>query len=72
VAVAPQQMFHSNCMHIGIIMKKIKGIPEFDRPRERMEKKGPAAQIIGIDVVDHIIVGRNGYFSFQAAGLLKQ
>lgn len=31
-----------------------------------------AANIMGIDVIDHIIVGRNGYFSFQAAGLLKQ
>jgi DNA repair protein RadC len=30
-------------MHIGIVMKRIKGIPEFDRPREKMEKKGPAA-----------------------------
>jgi DNA repair protein RadC len=24
-------------------MKRIKGIPEFDRPREKMEKKGPGA-----------------------------
>jgi len=24
-------------------MRRIKGIPEFDRPREKMEKKGPAA-----------------------------
>ena len=31
-----------------------------------------AAKIMGIDVIDHIIVGRNGYFSFQAAGLVKQ
>jgi len=31
-----------------------------------------AAQIMGIDVIDHIIVGRDGYFSFQAAGLLRQ
>ena len=30
------------------------------------------AKIMGIDVIDHIIVGRNGYFSFQAAGLVKQ
>jgi DNA repair protein RadC len=26
-----------------------------------------AAKIMEIDVIDHIIVGRNGYFSFQAA-----
>lgn len=31
-----------------------------------------AAEIMGIDVIDHIIVGRDAYFSFQAAGLLKQ
>lgn len=31
-----------------------------------------AAQMMGIDVIDHIIVGRDGYFSFQAAGLLRQ
>jgi len=32
-----------NSWRIGIIMRRIKGIPEFDRPREKMEKKGPAA-----------------------------
>ncbi|MGD0843715.1 MAG: JAB domain-containing protein [Geobacteraceae bacterium] len=30
------------------------------------------AMIMGIDVIDHIIVGKNGHFSFQSEGLLKQ
>jgi DNA repair protein RadC len=29
------------------------------------------AKIVGIDVMDHIIIGRTGYFSFQTEGLLK-
>ena len=29
------------------------------------------AKLVGIDVIDHIIIGRNGYFSFQTEGLLK-
>ncbi|MGA7874799.1 MAG: DNA repair protein RadC, partial [Desulfoferrobacter sp.] len=30
------------------------------------------AKIVGIDAIDHIIVGGSGYFSFQAAGLLNE
>jgi len=26
---------------------------------------------MGIEVIDHIIVGRHGHFGFQAEGLLK-
>ena len=29
-------------------------------------------RIIGIEVVDHIIIGQNGYFSFQAEGMLNK
>jgi DNA repair protein RadC len=28
-------------------------------------------RIIGIEVIDHIIIGKNGHFSFQAEGILK-
>jgi len=28
-------------------------------------------KIVGIEVIDHIIVSRNGHFSFQAEGMLK-
>ncbi|MCX5717712.1 MAG: DNA repair protein RadC [Nitrospirae bacterium] len=28
-------------------------------------------KIVGIEVIDHIIIGKNGYFSFQAEGILK-
>ncbi|MDI6714152.1 MAG: DNA repair protein RadC [Thermodesulfovibrio sp.] len=31
-----------------------------------------AGKIVGIEVVDHVIVSRNGYFSFQAEGILKE
>ena len=27
-------------------------------------------KIVGIDVIDHIIIGKDGYFSFQAEGVL--
>lgn len=30
-----------------------------------------AAKILGIRVLDHVIVGKKGYFSFQEAGLIK-
>lgn len=28
-------------------------------------------KIVGIEVIDHIIINKNGYFSFQAEGMLK-
>ena len=31
-----------------------------------------AAKIVGIDVIDHIIVGKESYFSFQTEGFLKK
>lgn len=40
---ALQRISYSNSIHIGTVMKKIVGIPEFDRPREKMERKGPEA-----------------------------
>lgn len=30
------------------------------------------ARIVGIDVIDHIIIGKKGYFSFQAEGMIKR
>jgi DNA repair protein RadC len=35
---------------------------------ERLTEVG---KIVGVDVIDHIIVGKDGYFSFQTEGLLK-
>lgn len=35
------------------------------------ERLVEVARVVGIEVADHIIVGRNGHFSFQAEGLLK-
>jgi len=31
----------------------------------------PAAKILGIRVLDHLIVSKKGYFSFQEAGLIE-
>jgi len=31
-----------------------------------------AGKIMGIEVVDHIIVVKNGFFSFKEKGLLEQ
>lgn len=36
------------------------------------ERLVAVATIMGIDVTDHVIVCRNGHFSFQYEGLLKQ
>jgi DNA repair protein RadC len=36
------------------------------------EKLAAVGRITGINVIDHIIVGRNGHFSFQSEGFLKQ
>ena len=35
------------------------------------ERLVEVARVVGIEVVDHIIVGRDGHFSFQTEGLLK-
>jgi DNA repair protein RadC len=36
------------------------------------ERLVAVARIVGIDVIDHVIIGRNRYFSFQSEGLLAQ
>jgi DNA repair protein RadC len=35
------------------------------------EQLTEAGKILGIRVLDHVIVSRNGYYSFQEAGLIK-
>ena len=35
------------------------------------EQLTEAAKILGLRVLDHVIVTRKGYFSFQEAGLIK-
>ncbi len=35
------------------------------------EQLTEAAKILGLRVLDHIIVTRKGYFSFQEAGLIR-
>jgi DNA repair protein RadC len=35
------------------------------------EQLTEAAKILGIRVLDHVIVTRKGYFSFQEAGLIR-
>lgn len=29
-------------------------------------------KLVGIEVIDHVIIGKDGYFSFQAEGMLKE
>lgn len=31
-----------------------------------------AGKIVGIEVIDHVIIGKGGHFSFQAEGMLKE
>ncbi|HSE83053.1 MAG TPA: DNA repair protein RadC [Thermodesulfobacteriota bacterium] len=31
-----------------------------------------AGKIVGIDVIDHVIISKDGYFSFQAEGMLRR
>jgi len=60
-------------------MKTIKDMPQHSRPREKLREKGASAlsdeelvaAILGICVLDHIIISRKGYYSFQEAGLIK-
>jgi DNA repair protein RadC len=60
-------------------MKTIKDLPEHSRPREKLREKGASALtdeelvavILGLRVLDHVIVTRKGYFSFQEAGLIR-
>ena len=44
-------------------------VPDTDQPVERPGRK-PAARTVEIRVLDHIIVGTGGYFSFQENRLL--
>nr|WP_277950212.1 JAB domain-containing protein [Dissulfurispira thermophila] len=30
-----------------------------------------AGKIVGIEVIDHVIISKNGYYNFQAEGKLK-
>ena len=64
-------------------MKKIKDLPSKDRPREKLLRKGPgplsdrellviipeeAGSVLGINLLDHIIFNRKGYYSFVENG----
>jgi DNA repair protein RadC len=42
-----------------------------DADRRTHEQLTEAGKILGLRVVDHIIVARKGYFSFQEAGLMR-
>jgi DNA repair protein RadC len=35
------------------------------------QRLAEVGKIVGIKVIDHVIINRNGYFSFQAEGMLK-
>lgn len=54
-------------------MKQIQDLPKFSRPREKLKEKGAQAlsdtELAAI-ILDHIIVSRKGYFSFQEEGLV--
>ena len=55
-------------------------LPKSERPRERLKKLGPEslsaqellALILGIEVIDHIIVTKERFFSFKDKGLIKE
>jgi DNA repair protein RadC len=42
-----------------------------DADRQLQEQLTEAGKILGIRVLDHVIVARKGYFSFQEAGLIR-
>jgi len=46
---------------------KVEPSREDEAVTERLVRVG---RLVGIDVVDHVIVGRGGNFSFKAAGML--
>ena len=41
-----------------------------DADRRTHQRLAEAASLLGLRVLDHIIVGRKGHFSFQEAGLI--
>ena len=64
-------------------MKKINAMPAANRPREKLQQKGPAAlsdvdvtqrlrtagETLGIRVLDHLIFDARNHYSFVASGL---
>ena len=47
------------------------GFPEPSREdKEMTDRLKKAGKIIGIELIDHIIIGREGYFSFSEQGLI--
>ncbi|MBS0266865.1 MAG: JAB domain-containing protein, partial [Planctomycetes bacterium] len=42
-----------------------------DADRQLHDRLTEAGQLLGIRVLDHIIVARKGYFSFQESGLIS-
>ncbi len=67
-------------------MKKISDIPELDRPREKLLRKGAEAlsdlemtmqlksggETLGIRLLDHIIFNQKDYYSFLENGDLTE
>lgn len=57
-------------------MRKFKNIPEFDRPREKMEQKGAMAlsnlELLAVLLGSGIKGKKDGYYSFQSEEMLKR
>ncbi len=73
--VAPREVYKSailaNASGLILLHNHPSGIPDpspEDLSLTKLLKKG--GQLLGIPVIDHIIIGVNGYFSFADAGIL--
>lgn len=73
--VAPGEIFKQGYLHSALGVLIVHNHPS-NNPRpskadiESTAKIARAGEVAGIEVIDHIIVGADTYFSFRAAGLL--
>lgn len=74
--VHPREVFYPAILHCSVAIIVCHNHPSgkvepSNEDREITQKLKDASDILGIALLDHIIVGRSGYFSFVEHGLLE-
>lgn len=75
--IHPREIFHSAIRHRAHSLIIAHNHPSGDpspsaKDREMTQLLHAAGRIVGIDLADHLIIGRTGYFSFYEAGSLPK
>lgn len=73
--VHPREIFHEAVLHCATAIILAHNHPSgcldpSSEDREVTERLNDASKIMGIPILDHIIISRNGYFSFVEHGIL--